>query len=111
MYSDERSIITHCQSGAVKLSVPYFLLYGCNAFTGYLDVYVRHRCLLLFVAVIVVSDRYRRKGISESLMNEFFNRMKSEQAKFVTTGFFRPEYFYRFGFKIERKYSGLEKEL
>jgi len=60
---------------------------------------------------IVVSDRYRRKGISECLMNEFFNRLKSEHIKYVTTGFFRPEYFYRFGFKIERKYSGLVKEL
>lgn len=60
---------------------------------------------------IVVSNRYRRKGISEALMNELFNRMRSENIKFVTTGFFRPEYFYRFGFKIERKYSGLVKEL
>ena len=60
---------------------------------------------------IVVSNRYRRKGISEGLMNELFSRIKSENIKFVTTGFFRPEYFYRFGFKIERKYSGLVKEL
>ncbi len=60
---------------------------------------------------IVVSNRYRRKGISESLMNELFNRVKSDNIKFITTGFFRPEYFYRFGFKIERKYSGLVKEL
>jgi long-subunit acyl-CoA synthetase (AMP-forming)/predicted GNAT family acetyltransferase len=60
---------------------------------------------------IVVSNRYRRKGISEGLMNELFSRVKSEKIKFVTTGFFRPEYFYRFGFKIERKYSGLVKEL
>ncbi len=60
---------------------------------------------------IVVSNRYRRKGISEGLMNELFNRVKSDNIKFVTTGFFRPEYFYRFGFKIERKYSGLVKEL
>lgn len=60
---------------------------------------------------IVVSNRYRRKGISEGIMKELFNRMKSENYKFVTTGFFRPEYFYRFGFKIERKYSGLVKEL
>ena len=60
---------------------------------------------------IVVANRYRRKGISEGLMNELFNRGKSENVKFVTTGFFRPEYFYRFGFKIERKYSGLVKEL
>lgn len=60
---------------------------------------------------IVVSNRYRRKGISEGIMNELFSRLKSENIKFVTTGFFRPEYFYRFGFKIERKYSGLVKEL
>jgi long-chain acyl-CoA synthetase len=60
---------------------------------------------------IVVSNRYRRKGISEGLMNELFSRVKSENIKFITTGFFRPEYFYRFGFKIERKYSGLVKEL
>ncbi len=56
---------------------------------------------------IVVSNRYRRKGISEALMNELFNRLKSEHFNFVTTGFFRPEYFYRFGFKVEKKYSGL----
>ena len=60
---------------------------------------------------IVVSPRYRRKGISEALMNELFNRLKNEHFKFVSTGFFRPEYFYRFGFKIEKKYSGLVKDL
>jgi len=60
---------------------------------------------------IVVSDHYRRKGISDLLMNEFFERMKSDGFEYVTTGFFRPEYFYRFGFKVERKYSGLVKKL
>jgi N-acetylglutamate synthase-like GNAT family acetyltransferase len=60
---------------------------------------------------IVVSNRFRRHGVSELIMVEFFNRMKDEGYSFVTTGFFRPEYFYRFGFKIEKKYSGLVKEL
>ncbi|MCF8242048.1 MAG: AMP-binding protein [Melioribacteraceae bacterium] len=60
---------------------------------------------------IVVSNPYRRKGISDKLMNEFFNRMKNQNVGFVSTGFFRPEYFYRFGFKIEKKYSGLVKSL
>jgi predicted N-acetyltransferase YhbS len=60
---------------------------------------------------IVVSNRYRRKGISEALMKELFNRLKNEHFNFVTTGFFRPEYFYRFGFKVEKKYSGLVLEL
>ncbi len=60
---------------------------------------------------IVVSNRFRRKGVSEIIMNEFFSRMQDEGFNFVTTGFFRPEYFYRFGFAIEKKYSGLVKEL
>ncbi len=60
---------------------------------------------------IVVATRYRRTGISESLMSEFLKRLKSEHIRYVTTGFFRPEYFYKFGFKVEKKYSGLVKEL
>ncbi len=60
---------------------------------------------------IVISTRYRRTGISENLMNEFLKRLKSEHIRYVTTGFFRPEYFYKFGFKVEKKYSGLVKEL
>ena len=49
---------------------------------------------------IVVSNRYRRKGISDRLMNELFNRLRSENVKHLTTGFLRPEYFYRFDFKV-----------
>lgn len=60
---------------------------------------------------IVVSTRYRRTGISENLMNEFLKRLKSEHIRYVTTGFFRPEYFYKFGFKVEKKYSGLFLDL
>ena len=44
-------------------------------------------------------------------MHEFFNRMRGEHVETVTTAFLRPEYFYRFGFKVERKYSGLVKDL
>ena len=60
---------------------------------------------------IVVERYYRKKGVSDGLLNEFFKRMKVENYKYITTGFFRPEYFYRFGFKIERKYAGLVKSL
>ena len=60
---------------------------------------------------IVVADFYRKKGVSDGLLREFFMRMKNEHYYFVTTGFFRPEYFYRFGFKVERKYAGLVKDL
>jgi hypothetical protein len=44
-------------------------------------------------------------------MREFFHRMRAAGASAVTTGFFRPEYFYAYGFKIEKRYAGLVKEL
>lgn len=65
----------------------------------------------VYMEKVVVSNRYRKKGISDGVMKEFFNRMRGEGMEQVTTGFFRPEYFYRFGFKVERKYSGLVKNL
>ena len=65
----------------------------------------------IHIEKIVVADYYRKKGVSDGILKEFFQRMKNEHYEFVTTGFFRPEYFYRFGFKIERKYAGLVKKL
>jgi GNAT superfamily N-acetyltransferase len=60
---------------------------------------------------IVVAERYRRKGVSDGLMREFFNRLRAAGVRRVTTGFFRPEYFYALGFAIEKRYAGLVKEL
>ncbi len=60
---------------------------------------------------IVVSERYRRKGVADGLMREFFNRLRAAGVKRVTTGFFRPEYFYAYGFRIEKRYAGLVKSL
>jgi len=60
---------------------------------------------------IVVAERYRKKGVADGLMNEMFNRMRAAGATAVTTGFFRPEYFYAYGFKIEKRYAGLVKPL
>jgi hypothetical protein len=44
-------------------------------------------------------------------MNELFNRLRSAGVKTVTTGFFRPHYFYTYGFQIEKRYAGLVKSL
>ena len=60
---------------------------------------------------IVVAERYRKLGVSDGLMQEFFHRLAAQGIETVTTGFFRPSYFFRFGFRIERRYAGLVKEL
>jgi GNAT superfamily N-acetyltransferase len=60
---------------------------------------------------IVVGPRYRRKGVGDRIMETFLQRMRDQQQKRVTTGFFRPHYFYRFGFRLERGFGGLVKDL
>ncbi len=60
---------------------------------------------------IVVAERYRRKGVAHGLIHEFFNRLRAGGLATVTTGFFRPEYFYGYGFRIEKRYAGLVKSL
>jgi len=60
---------------------------------------------------IVVADPYRRKGVADGVINEFFNRLRAAGIKTVTTGFFRPEFFYAYGFRIEPRYAGLVKSL
>jgi GNAT superfamily N-acetyltransferase len=60
---------------------------------------------------IAVAERWRKKGVSDALMREFFHRLRAAGVKTVTTGFFRPEYFYGHGFAIEKRYAGLVKKL
>ncbi len=60
---------------------------------------------------IVVADPYRRKGVADRLMKELFNRLRSAGVQTLTTGFFRPQYFYGYGFSIEKRYAGLVKSL
>ena len=38
-------------------------------------------------------------------------RLRAAGVNTVTTGFFRPEYFYRYGFRIEKRSAGLVKSL
>ena len=60
---------------------------------------------------IVVADPFRKAGVADSLMNELVNRSRAQGIKAITTGFFRPEYFYAHGFKIESRYAGLVRPL
>ena len=60
---------------------------------------------------IVVSEPYRSKGVAGGLMNELFHRLAAAGVHTVRTGFFRPEYFYSYGFRIEKRYAGLVKSL
>jgi long-subunit acyl-CoA synthetase (AMP-forming)/GNAT superfamily N-acetyltransferase len=65
----------------------------------------------VFLEKIVVSPRHRKRGISDGLMREFMKRMRSRGMQEVTTGYFRPEYLLRFGFRPEARFGGLVRDL
>jgi long-subunit acyl-CoA synthetase (AMP-forming)/N-acetylglutamate synthase-like GNAT family acetyltransferase len=60
---------------------------------------------------IVVAERYRGKRVAHGLMSELINRLRSAGIKILTTGFFRPDYFYPYGFRVEKRHAGLVKDL
>lgn len=60
---------------------------------------------------IVVGPRHRGRALGEKLMESFLQRMRDDGQTSVTTGFFRPHYFYRFGFRLEKGFAGLVRDL
>lgn len=60
---------------------------------------------------IVVDSRFMGRGIARSLMDELCHRLVAQGFKSLTTGFFRPQFFYHFGFVVERRYAGLVRSL
>jgi GNAT superfamily N-acetyltransferase len=60
---------------------------------------------------IVVSESHRGRGVSSQLIEELCNRSRTVGMTSVTTGFFRPQFFYRLGFTVEKRYAGLVRQL
>ena len=60
---------------------------------------------------VVISDHFQGRGIAGHLLEELCNRMRSSGAVSVTTGFFRPQFFYRNGFTVEKRYAGLVRRI
>ncbi len=60
---------------------------------------------------LVVAEPFRRKGVAGALLEELCKRLRSAGLRSLTTGFFRPQFFYRHGFAVERRYAGLVRQL
>jgi long-chain acyl-CoA synthetase len=60
---------------------------------------------------IVVRHEFRRRGISELLLRELFARLQNAGVERLSTGFYRPEYFYKFGFRLLSEAEGLVRDL
>ena len=60
---------------------------------------------------VVVAEAYRGRGIAGQLIEQLCNRCMTAGLTSVTTGFFRPQFFYRLGFAVEKRYAGLVRQL
>lgn len=60
---------------------------------------------------VVVAEPFHRQGVAGALLDELANRLRSSGYRSLTTGFFRPQFFYRHGFTVERRYAGLVRSL
>ncbi len=60
---------------------------------------------------IVLSRRRRGRGIGSVLLIEFLERLRAQGVKAVSTGFFRPSFFSKFGFGVDPRYAGLVRFL
>ena len=57
------------------------------------------------------ADGFQSRGIAGALIEELRNRLRTAGYRSLTTGFFRPQFFYRMGFTVERRYAGLFQSL
>ncbi len=60
---------------------------------------------------VVVAEAFQGQGVAGALIEELCNRLRTEGFKSLTTGFFRPQFFYRYGFTVGRRYAGLVRSL
>ena len=60
---------------------------------------------------VVVAEGFQGRGIAGALIEELRNRLRTAGYRSLTTGFFRPQFFYRMGFTVERRYAGLYQSL
>ena len=60
---------------------------------------------------VVVAAGFSGRGVARALMEELCNRLRTAGCRTLTTGFFRPQFFYRMGFSVERRYAGLVRSL
>lgn len=60
---------------------------------------------------VVVQERYRGREISDGLLKEFFNRLRSQGVEVLSVGFLRPSFFFKFGFRIDHRYGNMVKRL
>jgi predicted N-acetyltransferase YhbS len=58
-----------------------------------------------------VAQNFGDRGVARALIEELCNRLRTAGFTTLTTGFFRPQFFYRMGFSIERRYAGLVRSL
>ena len=88
----------------------YIILRACTAIAG--GVFWKNTGPgIAHLEKIVIAPHYRNSYLSIRLAEELFNRLRLKKFEFLTVGFFQSGLFYKLGFEIDQKFSGLVKRL
>jgi long-chain acyl-CoA synthetase len=60
---------------------------------------------------IVIARQHQGKGVSGALMRELVRRLRARAVRALETGYFRPEWFQRYGFRTDPASGGLVLEI
>ncbi len=65
----------------------------------------------IYLEWVAIRKKYQKIGLSRLLMNDLFKRMEHKNIKIIIVGFYAEKFFSKYGFKIDKKYGGMVKEL
>ena len=60
---------------------------------------------------VAIRKKYQKIGLGILLMSDLFKRMEHKNIKIIIVGFYAEKFFSKYGFKIDKKYGGMVKEL
>ena len=60
---------------------------------------------------VAIKQKYQKISLSKRLMSDFFKRKKHQGIKNITVGFYAEDFFTKHGFKLDKRFGGMVKEI
>ena len=60
---------------------------------------------------VAVKQKYQKISLSKRLMSDFFKRKKHQGIENITVGFYAEDFFSKHGFKLDKRFGGMVKEI
>ena len=60
---------------------------------------------------VAVKQKYQKISLSKRLMSDFFKRKKHQGIENITVGFYAEDFFSKHGFKLDKRFGGMVKDI